>query len=123
MYCHWSGLFSIQANSLLGMCSYTVRQARSATGATPDAFQVGSIGTAGVTGLANCVAANGFAWLSIPNSAITAPEYCGGVLANTNADTSASPVTGKIICTIGQASFKKCCPLFDQLFFNADKPL
>jgi len=87
-------LYNVCLRKEAGMCSYTVREARSATGATPDAFQVGSIGTAGVTGLANCVAANGFAWLSIPNSAITAPEYCGGVLANTNADTSASPVTG-----------------------------
>ena len=104
------------------MCSYTVRQA---TIATPDAFLVGStsntVGTVGVgTGTTLCTATNGFAWLTIPNTAVTDPSYCGAVLANTNADTSASPVTGKIIFTIekiGQARFKNCCPLFDQLSF------
>jgi len=82
------------------MCSYTVREAR--TGAAPDSFQVGSIapivaGTPnGLIGLAACnvAAAGGFTWLTIPNSAIVDPKYCGGVLTNTNLDTTASPVTG-----------------------------
>ena len=86
-------LLSTRANSFLGMCSYTVRQARSATGATPDAFQVGATSTtAGRVGLANCAAA----MLIIPNSAVQAPEYCGAFLVNKDADTKASPVTGKI---------------------------
>ena len=83
---------STQANFLLGMCSYTVREARSGTGATPDAFTVGADTTAGV-GLANCAAAH----IVIPNSAVLAPEYCGVVLSNTNDDTVSSVVTGKII--------------------------
>ena len=58
---------STQANSLLGMCSFTVRQARSATGATPDAFQVGT-GTAGAVGAANCATG---AFLVIPNNGVT----------------------------------------------------
>ena len=58
---------STQANSLLGMCSFTVRQARSATGATPDAFQVGT-GTAGAVGAANCATG---AFLVIPNNSVT----------------------------------------------------
>jgi len=73
-----------------GMCSFTVRQARSATGATPDAFQVGT-GAVGAVGAANCATG---AFLIIPNSGVQAPEYCGSVLTNTNADTTASPVTG-----------------------------
>ena len=103
----------MQANSLLGMCSYTVRQARSGTGATPDAFTVGStsatVGTIGAIAT-KCTNTDGFAWLTIPNSAVTDPSYCGAVLTNTDANTSASPVTGKIIFTIekiGQARFKK----------------
>ena len=58
---------STQANSLLGMCSFTVRQARSASGATPDAFQVGT-GTAGAVGAANCATG---AFLVIPNNSVT----------------------------------------------------
>ena len=104
------------------MCSYTVREARSDV----DAFQVGSIAPAvvgtpdGLISVFLCNVADGFAWLTIPNTAIGDPSYCGGVLTNTALNTQASPVAGKIICTIekiGQASFKKCCPLFDQLFF------
>jgi hypothetical protein len=60
---------STQANFHLGMCSYTVRQARSATGATPDAFLVGDTSTTvGSVGIAAC--ANG-AFLTIPNSGVT----------------------------------------------------
>jgi len=82
-------LYNICIRREAGMCSYTVRQARSATGATPDAFTVGADATAGV-GLANCAAAH----IVIPNSAVQAPEYCGVVLSNTNDDTVAAPVTG-----------------------------
>jgi hypothetical protein len=57
---------STQANSLLGMCSYTVREARSAT--TPDAFQVGTA-TVGAVGRAAC---NTGAFLVIPNSGVQA---------------------------------------------------
>ena len=45
------------------MCSYTVRQARSAASATPDAFSVGA-DAAGRVGLANCAGAH----IVIPNS-------------------------------------------------------
>ena len=83
---------STQANSLLGMCSYTVREARSAAGATPDAFLVGNGLADAAVSAAECATG---AFLVIPNSAVQAPEYCGGVLSNTNDDTSASPVTGK----------------------------
>ena len=59
---------STQANFHLGMCSYTVRQARSATGAA-DAFLVGDTSTTvGSVGIAAC--ANG-AFLTIPNSGVT----------------------------------------------------
>jgi len=84
-------LYNVCIRREAGMCSYTVRQARSATGATPDAFQVGATSTtAGRVGLANCAAA----MLIIPNSAVQAPEYCGAFLVNKDADTTASPVTG-----------------------------
>ena len=83
---------STQANFLLGMCSYTVREARSATGATPDAFAVGA-DAAGRVALANCAGAH----LVIPNSAETSPEYCGAFLVNEDSEATASPVTGKII--------------------------
>merc|ERR1719418_172322 len=82
-------LYNICIRREAGMCSYTVRQARSATGATPDAFTVGA-DAAGRVGLANCAGAH----LVIPNSAETSPEYCGVVLSNTDDDTVASPVTG-----------------------------
>lgn len=82
-------LYNICIRREAGMCSYTVRQARSATGATPDAFTVGA-DAAGRVGLANCAGA----MLIIPNSAVQAPEYCGSVLTNTDSDTTASPVTG-----------------------------
>jgi len=82
-------LYNVCLRKEAGMCSYTVREARSATGATPDAFTVGADATAGV-GLANCAAAH----IVIPNSAVQAPEYCGVVLSNTNDDTVAAPVTG-----------------------------
>jgi len=82
-------LYSICLRKEAGMCSYTVREARSGTGATPDAFTVGTDTTAGV-GLANCAAAH----IVIPNSAVLAPEYCGVVLSNTNDDTVSSVVTG-----------------------------
>ena len=111
------------------MCSFSVRQARSGAAATPDAFFVGATSTtAGVQGIgtvaaaAGCTAADGFAWLTIPNIFTADSTFCGGVLANTAGQTEASPVTGKIICTIekiGQAIFKK----FDQLSFIHFKKL
>ena len=52
------------------MCSYTVRQARSGNGATPDSFALGA-DAAGRVGRANCADAQ----LIIPNSAVQAPEY------------------------------------------------
>jgi len=73
-----------------GMCSYTVRQARSGTGAMPDAFEIGTLAAGGV-GIAACTQN---AYLVIPNSAVTDPKYCGGVLTAISADTTASPVTG-----------------------------
>jgi len=83
-------LYNICLRREAGMCSYTVRQARSAT--TPDAFLVGSTSTTvGSIGIAAC---NTGAFLTIPNSGVTDPKYCGGVLTNTNADTTASPVAG-----------------------------
>jgi hypothetical protein len=82
-------LYNVCLRKEAGMCSYTVREARSATGATPDAFAVGA-DAAGRVGVANCADAN----LIIPNSAETSPEYCGAFLVNTDSDTTASPVTG-----------------------------
>jgi len=82
-------LYNVCIRREAGMCSYTVREARSASGATPDAFTVGVNAAAGV-GLAQCPAAH----IVIPNSAVTSPEYCGVVLSNTDDDTTASPVTG-----------------------------
>jgi len=84
-------LYNICIRREAGMCSYTVREARSAT--TPDSFQVGD-GTVGAVGAGNCATG---AFLVIPNSAVTGtvgPEYCGSVLTNTQGDTTASPVTG-----------------------------
>jgi len=90
-------LYNVCIRREAGMCSYTVREAR--TGAAPDSFQVGSIAPVvaapeGLIGLAACNVAAGFTWLTIPNSAILDPKYCGGVLTNTNLETTASPVTG-----------------------------
>merc|ERR1712008_614789 len=82
-------LYNVCIRREAGMCSYTVREARSGTGATPDAFTVGTDTAAGV-GLAQCPAAH----IVIPNSAVTSPEYCGVALSNTDDDTTASPVTG-----------------------------
>jgi len=86
-------LYNICLRREAGMCSYTVRQARSAGAAMPDAFQIPSAAqaAAGGVGAANC---NSLAFLVIPNSAVTDPKYCGTVLTNTNGDTTASPVTG-----------------------------
>jgi len=82
-------LYNVCIRREAGMCSYTVRQARSAASATPDAFSVGA-DAAGRVGLANCAGAH----IIIPNSGTQAPEFCGSVLTNTDSDTSASPVTG-----------------------------
>merc|ERR1712051_347844 len=84
-------LYNICLRKVAGMCSYTVREARSAAGATPDAFLVGNGLADAAVSAAECATG---AFLVIPNSAVRAPEYCGGVLSNTNDDTSASPVTG-----------------------------
>jgi len=81
-------LYNVCIRREAGMCSYTVREARSAAGAA-DAFTVGTETAAGV-GLAQCAAAH----IVIPNSAVLDPTYCGVVLSNTDDDTSASPVTG-----------------------------
>jgi len=84
-------LYNICIRREAGMCSYTVREARSATGATPDSFLVGNGLTDAAVAAAQCTTG---AFLVIPNSGVTSPEYCGGVLSNTNDDTQASPVTG-----------------------------
>jgi len=84
-------LYNVCIRREAGFCSYTVREARSATGATPDAFLVGNGLTDAAVGLAACTTG---AFLVIPNSGLQAPEYCGGVLSATNDDTQASPVTG-----------------------------
>merc|ERR1719148_509453 len=88
-------LYNVCIRREAGFCSYTVREARSAAGAV-DSFQVGAL-LVGNVGLATCGVAGGAAggaWIVIPNSEVTSPEYCGVVLANTNADTISSPVTG-----------------------------
>lgn len=86
-------LYNICIRREAGMCTYTVREARSATGAV-DSYQVGAL-TVGNIGLATCSpAAAGGAWLVIPNTGVTSPEYCGAVLTNTDANTVTSPVTG-----------------------------
>jgi len=91
-------LYNVCIRREAGFCSYTVREARSAAGAV-DAFLVGSDDADGggvvdpeaSVGLANCATG---AFLVIPNSAVQGPEYCGGVLSNTDNDIIASPVTG-----------------------------
>merc|ERR1739846_241042 len=64
-------LYSVCIRREANMCSYTVREARSATGATPDAFQVGAL-VVGNVGLPTCNAnaAAGGAWIVIPNADI-----------------------------------------------------
>jgi len=86
-------LYSVCIRREANMCSYTVREARTAT--NPDAFQVGALAVGNI-GLATCDAdaAAGGAWIVIPNAAIASPVYCGSVLTNTNDDTVASPVAG-----------------------------
>jgi len=88
-------LYNVCIRREANMCSYTVREARTAT--TPDAFQVGAL-TVGNIGLTTCNngATGGGAWLVIPNAAAAAesPAYCGAVLANTHLNTVASPVAG-----------------------------
>jgi len=83
-------LYNICIRREVGMCSYTVRQARSGNAAMPDAFEVGTVDAGGV-GAAACTMN---AYLVIPNSAVTDPKYCGGVLTAISGDTTASPVTG-----------------------------
>ena len=81
------------------MCSYTVREARTAT--TPDAFQLGTTTANGLVGLTSCdtSSAAGGAWIVIPNANIASPVYCGSALSPTTTNTVGSPVAGKIICT------------------------
>lgn len=92
-------IYSICIRREKGMCSYTVREARSAAGAV-DAFQVGSVPFAaagvadGLRGLLACNVAMGGAWLVIPNAQVQDPEYCGGLLTQTTLEIAASPVTG-----------------------------
>lgn len=94
-------LYNVCIRKEPGMCSFDVRQARSGAAATPDAFYVGATSTtAAGTGIgtvaaaAGCTAADGFAWLTIPNIFTADSTFCGGVLANTAGQTEASPVTG-----------------------------
>merc|ERR1712203_1054311 len=82
-------LYNVCIRREANMCSYTVREARTAT--QPDAFQLGTLG-AGNIGLATCAAPG--AWIVIPNALETSTEYCGNVLTNTHLNTVASPVTG-----------------------------
>jgi len=86
-------LYNVCIRREANMCSYTVREARSAT--APDAFQVGAVTANGRIGLANCMGdAPGGAWIVIPNANVVSTEYCGGVLTNTDENTVTSPVTG-----------------------------
>jgi len=104
-------LYNVCIRKEAGMCSYTVREARSGMGATPDSFNLGSSAAAaalvdGHVGLAACntdaagaaavdaAVINGLAWLTIPNSAVADASYCGFVLTSTDLQTSTSPVTG-----------------------------
>jgi len=82
-------LYNVCIRREANMCSYTVRESRTAT--QPDAFQLGTLG-AGNIGLATCAAPG--AWIVIPNALETSTEYCGNVLTNTHLNTVASPVTG-----------------------------
>jgi len=88
-------LYSVCIRREANMCSYTVREARTAT--MPDAFLVGAtsttVGSIGQTAC-NTGAATGGAWLVIPNANVVSTEYCGGVLTFTTGNTVASPVTG-----------------------------
>jgi len=84
-------LYNICIRREAGMCSYTVRQARSGTNAMPDSFLIPGVATVGGVGAAICT---GGAYLVIPNSAEIDPKYCGGILTAINAETSATPVTG-----------------------------
>jgi len=85
-------LYNICIRREAGMCSYTVRQARSGTGAMPDAFLIPSnVLATQAGGGGDC---NMGAYLVIPNSAASVPRYCGGLLAAIDDDTAASPVTG-----------------------------
>jgi len=87
-------LYNICIRREVGMCSYTVREARSAAGAV-DAFLIPSAAavtaTEGGVGATDCTAA---AYLVIPNSAVAVPRYCGGVLTAISMETAASPITG-----------------------------
>jgi len=94
-------LYNVCIRKEPGMCSFSVRQARSGAAATPDAFFVGATSTtAGVQGIgtvaapAGCTAADGFAWLTIPDIFTADSSFCGGVLTSTAGGTEASPVTG-----------------------------
>jgi len=81
-------LYSVCIRREANMCSYTVREARTAT--MPDAFQLGlDTVMTGLVGQANC--ANGV-WIVIPNFGES--EYCGSVLTTTTGDNVASPVAG-----------------------------
>jgi len=71
-----------------GFCTYTLREARSATGATPDSFQLGATAAA-VVGAA-CTTD----FIIVPNTGVVNPKYCGGVLSSVTANTVAGPVTG-----------------------------
>jgi len=90
-------LYNICIRREAGMCSYTVRQARSATGAMPDAFLIpaaAAVLAAGAGGVGAAVDCNEGAFLVIPNSDETDPKYCGAILTAISMETAASLVTG-----------------------------
>lgn len=76
-----------------GMCSFAMTQARAET-ATPDAFDLDGAATTATTALIGSTACNlEFAYIVIPNTAVTSPLYCGTVLAPAPSGAAATPAT------------------------------
>jgi len=111
-------LYSVCIRREANMCSYTVREARTAT--LPVAFQLGTTATA-LVGLQNCdtSSAAGGVWIVIPNANIASPVYCGNALSPTNADTVASPVAGDgpiTVVTVGDENAGTDGDRFDLIY-------
>jgi len=114
-------LYNVCIRREANMCSYTVREARTANaGAMPDAFQLGTTATA-LVGIPNCdtSSAAGGAWIVIPNAFVNSPVYCGSALSPTDTNTVGSPVTGIgpiTVVTVGEENAGGANTRFDLIY-------
>ena len=103
------------------MCSFAVTQTRVGT-ATPDAFDLDGASATTATIGTSCFAQ--FAYLVIPNTGVTVPNYCGTVLApaplTTPSTATAATEASTVICNYDYQSISKRNPLTGyKIFINS----